>query len=45
MDRLAERAPVMAPDAMVPRIARVARRARDLPDTWTLDLVAARAVR
>ena len=26
---------------MLPRIARVARRARDLPDTWTLDLVAA----
>ena len=25
---------------MVPRIARVARRARELPDTWTLDLVA-----
>ena len=40
MDRLAERAPVMAPDAMVPRIARVVRRVRDLPDTWTLDLVA-----
>lgn len=37
MDRLAERAPVT--DAMVPRVARVARRARDLPDTWTLDLV------
>ena len=41
MDRLAERAPVIAPDAMVPRIARVVRRARELPDTWTLDLVAA----
>ena len=25
---------------MVPRIARVARRTRELPDTWTLDLVA-----
>jgi NAD(P)H-flavin reductase len=41
MDRLAERAPVMAPDAMLPLIARVARRVRELPDTWTLDLVAA----
>jgi NAD(P)H-flavin reductase len=41
MDRLAERAPVIAPDAMLPRIARVVRRVRELPDTWTLDLVAA----
>ena len=41
MDRLTERAPVMAPDAMLPRIARVVRRVRELPDTWTLDLVAA----
>jgi NAD(P)H-flavin reductase len=39
MDRLAELAPAVTPDAMVPRIARVARRARDLLDTWTLDLV------
>jgi NAD(P)H-flavin reductase len=37
MDRLAELAPVT--DAMVPRVARVDRRVRDLPDTWTLDLV------
>ncbi len=36
MDRLAEFAPMT--DAMVPRIARVVRRVRDLPDTWTLDL-------
>jgi NAD(P)H-flavin reductase len=41
MDRLAEFAPVTAPDAMLPRVVRVARRTRDLPDTWTLDLVAA----
>lgn len=41
MDRPAETAPVRAPDAMLPRIARVARRTRDLPDTFTLDLVAA----
>jgi NAD(P)H-flavin reductase len=41
MDRLAELAPVTAPDAMLPRVVRVARRTRDLPDTWTLDLVAA----
>jgi hypothetical protein len=41
MDRLAEIAPVLAPDAMLPRVVRVARRTRDLPDTWTLDLVAA----
>src|SRR5437764_7582694 len=39
MDRIAERAPVTAPDAMLPRVMRVARRRRDLPDTWTLDLV------
>jgi NAD(P)H-flavin reductase len=41
MDRLAERAPVTALDAMLPRVVRVVRRTRDLPDTWTLDLVAA----
>ena len=41
MDRLAEFSPVMAPDAMLPRVVRVARRTRDLPDTWTLELVAA----
>ena len=39
MDRLAEPAPIMA-DAMLPRVARVARRVRELSDTWTLDLVA-----
>ncbi len=39
MDRLAEFAPVT--DAMVPRIARVVRRVRDLPDTVTLELVLA----
>src|SRR5690349_3161112 len=39
MDRLAEFPRVMAPDPMVPRIARVTRRVRDLSDTWTLDLV------
>src|ERR1700687_5135979 len=39
MDRLAERPPLVAAGAMVPRIARVARRVRELPDTWTLDLV------
>ena len=39
MDRLAEFAPVT--DAMVPRIARVVRRVRDLPDTVTLELVSA----
>jgi NAD(P)H-flavin reductase len=43
MDRLAELAPVIAPDAMLPRVVRVARRTRDLPDTWTLELVAADA--
>jgi NAD(P)H-flavin reductase len=37
MDRLAELAPMT--DPMIPRVARVARRVRDLPDTWTLDLV------
>jgi NAD(P)H-flavin reductase len=41
MDRLAEFAPMMVQDAMVPRVARVVRRTRDLADTWTLDLVAA----
>jgi NAD(P)H-flavin reductase len=41
MDRLADLAPVIAPDAMLPRIVRVARRVRELPDTFTLDLVAA----
>jgi NAD(P)H-flavin reductase len=41
MDHLAEFAPVTAPDAMLPRVVRVARRTRDLPDTWTLELVAA----
>ena len=41
MDRLADLAPVMAPDAMLPQIVRVARRVRELPDTFTLDLVAA----
>jgi NAD(P)H-flavin reductase len=41
MDRLAEIAPVMAPNAMLPRVVRVAKRTRDLPDTWTLELVAA----
>jgi NAD(P)H-flavin reductase len=40
MDRLAEFSPVIAPDAMLPRVVRVARRTRDLPDTWTLELVA-----
>ncbi len=43
MDPLAEIVPLMAPDAMLPRVVRVARRARDLPDTWTLELVAADA--
>jgi len=37
MDRLAE--PVLSADAMVPRVVRVARRTRDLPDTVTLELV------
>jgi NAD(P)H-flavin reductase len=41
MDRLADPPPVIAPDAMLPRIARVTRRVRELSDTWTLDLVAA----
>jgi NAD(P)H-flavin reductase len=41
MDRLAEPVPVIAPDAMLPRIAHVVRRARELSDTWTLDLVSA----
>jgi NAD(P)H-flavin reductase len=41
MDRLPDLAPVVASDAMIPRLVRVARRTRDLPDTWTLDLVAA----
>jgi NAD(P)H-flavin reductase len=40
MDRHPDPASVTAPDAMVPRVVRVARRRRDLPDTWTLDLVA-----
>lgn len=39
MDRLAEFSSVT--DAMVPRIARVARRIRDLPDTVTLEMVSA----
>ena len=39
MDRLAELAPVT--DAMIPRVARVVRRVRDLPDTVTLELVSA----
>src|SRR5579863_4178994 len=43
MDNLAERAPVIAPNAMLPRVVRVSRRTRDLPDTWTLELVAADA--
>ncbi len=37
MDSLAE----IAVDPMLPRIARVARRTRELADTWTLELVAA----
>jgi len=41
MDRLADFARAMTPDAMLPRIARVTRRTRELSDTWTLDLVAA----
>jgi NAD(P)H-flavin reductase len=41
MDRLADFAPMVAPDAMLPRVVRVARRTRDLPDTWTLELVPA----
>ena len=43
MDRLAEFAPMVAPDAMVPRVARVVKRTRDLSDTWTLELVSADA--
>ncbi len=41
MDRLAEAAPVISADPMLPRVARVVRRVRELPDTFTLDLVAA----
>ena len=41
MDRLADLAPMVASDPMLPRVVRVARRTRDLPDTWTLELVAA----
>ena len=40
MDRLAEFTRATAPDAMLPIVARVTRRMRELPDTWTLDLVA-----
>jgi NAD(P)H-flavin reductase len=40
MDHHPDPASVTAPDAMMPRVVRVARRRRDLPDTWTLDLVA-----
>ena len=41
MDRAAEPLPVTQPDAMLPRVARVTRRTRELPDTWTLEMVAA----
>jgi len=41
MDRVAEPLPVTQPDAMLPRVARVTRRTRELPDTWTLEMVAA----
>lgn len=41
MDRLADLPRVIAPDPMLPVIARVTRRTRELSDTWTLDLVAA----
>ena len=43
MDRIAEIGPVIVPDAMLPRVVRVVRRTRDLPDTWTLELVSADA--
>lgn len=39
MDRLADPGAAVASDAMLPRVARVARRVRELSDTWTLDLV------
>jgi len=41
MDSLAE----IAVDPMLPRVARVARRVRELADTWTLELVAAEGER
>lgn len=40
MDHLAEFAPGVAPDVMLPRVVRVAHRTRDLSDTWTLEMVA-----
>jgi NAD(P)H-flavin reductase len=39
MDRLPELRPIMAADPMLPVLARVTRRTRELADTWTLDLV------
>ena len=39
MARPAEHPPVMTPDPMLPVVARVVRRRRELADTWTLDLV------
>jgi NAD(P)H-flavin reductase len=39
MARPAEHPPVMTSDPMLPVVARVVRRRRELADTWTLDLV------
>jgi NAD(P)H-flavin reductase len=39
MDRLADHTSSLAADAMLPRFMRVARRVRELSDTWTLELV------